>query len=103
MGQYSSTEQLPDLPPYLAPSQPADFIPALYQAVQFDGKPFGVPHQTDTTCIVYQPAVFEAAGITSVPDSVDNAWSWEEFTDVASKLKGSVTGEMLPFAYDWQQ
>jgi multiple sugar transport system substrate-binding protein len=103
MGQYSSTEQLLDLSSYLDSSQTADFIPALYQAVQFGGKPFGVPHQTDTTCIVYQPAIFEAAGITSVPDSIDNAWSWEEFGNVANTLKGSVSSDMTAFAYDWQQ
>ena len=103
MGLYSSTDQLLDLSSYLDSSMTDDFIPALYQAVQFDGKPFGVPHQTDTTCIVYQPKMFEAAGITSVPDSLDNAWSWEEFTDVADKLKASLGSDVSPFAYDWQQ
>jgi multiple sugar transport system substrate-binding protein len=103
MGLYSSTDQLLDLTDHLDSSLTGDFIPALYQAVQYDGKPYGLPHQTDTTCIVYQPSLFEAAGITSVPDSLDNAWSWEEFGAVADKLKASLGGDTSPFAYDWQQ
>lgn len=102
MGLYSGTGQLLDLTDYLDSSLTDDFIPALYQAVQFDGVPYGVPHQTDTTCILYQPAMFEAAGITSVPDSLDSAWSWEEFTDVSNKLKASLGDGVYPFAYDWQ-
>ncbi len=103
MGLYSSTGQLLDLSSYLDSSLTSDFIPALYQAVQFDSKPYGVPHQTDTTCIVYQPAMLKAAGITSVPDSLDTAWSWEEFAGIADKLKAGLPSDVMPFAYDWQQ
>jgi len=103
MGLYSSQGQLLDLTDHLDSALTDDFIPALYQGVQFDGAPYGVPHQTDTTCIVYQPAMFEAAGITSVPDSLDSAWSWEEFSAVADQLKARLGGDVLPFAYDWQQ
>jgi multiple sugar transport system substrate-binding protein len=71
--------------------------------VQYDDKPYGVPHQTDTTAVVYQPAMFKAAGIGAVPDKLENAWSWEEFAQVATKLKGSLSGKALPFVYDWQQ
>jgi multiple sugar transport system substrate-binding protein len=103
MGRYSSQGQLLDLSSHLDSSLTDDFIPALYQAVKYDDKPFGVPHQTDTTCIVYQPAMLEAAGITSVPDSLESAWSWEEWNDVATKLKSSLPSDVYPFAYDWQQ
>ena len=103
LGVYSSSGQLLDLTDRLDSEATDDFIPALYSAVQFDGTPFGVPHQTDTTAIVYQPAMFEAAGITSVPDSLDSAWSWEEFAEVSRKLKASLPERTLPFAYDWQQ
>ena len=103
LGIYSSSGQLLDLSDRLDSELTDDLIPALYAAVQYDGTPFGVPHQTDTTCIVYQPALFEAAGITSVPDSLDSAWSWEEFAEVSRKLKASLPERTLPFAYDWQQ
>jgi len=101
LGRYSSQGQLLDLSDHLDDTD--DFIPALFQAVKFEDAPFGVPHQTDTTCIVYQPAMLEAAGITSTPDSLDSAWSWEEWEDVATKLKSSLPGDVYPFVYDWQQ
>jgi multiple sugar transport system substrate-binding protein len=103
LGIYSSSGQLLDLSKQLDSALTDDLIPALYAAVQYEDKPFGVPHQTDTTCVVYQPALLKAAGITSVPDTLDSAWSWEEFADVASKLKASLPERTLPFAYDWQQ
>jgi multiple sugar transport system substrate-binding protein len=103
LGIYSSSGQLLDLGDRLDSTLTDDLIPALYAAVQFKGTPFGVPHQTDTTCIVYQPAMLKAAGITSVPDKLDSAWSWEEFADVSRKLKTSLPERTLPFAYDWQQ
>ncbi|MFN8193744.1 MAG: sugar ABC transporter substrate-binding protein [Nocardioidaceae bacterium] len=103
LGLYSSTAQLLDLSGQIDSDLESDFIPALMQAVKFEDKAYGVPHQTDTTAIVYQPAMLEAAGITTLPDSLDSAWSWEEFNDVAAKLKSSLTGDVYPFAYDWQQ
>ncbi len=103
LGIYSSSGQLLDLSGRLDSELTDDLIPALYTAVQYDGAPYGVPHQTDTTCVVYQPAMFEAAGITSVPDSLESAWSWEEFAEVSRKLGASLTERTLPFAYDWQQ
>ncbi len=54
-------------------------MPALWDAVKYKGTPYGVPHQTDTTCIVYNKAAFATAGITSVPDKLSNAWTWDEF------------------------
>lgn len=103
LGLYSSTGQLLDLSDKIDSDTSSDFIPALFQAVKFEDVPYGVPHQTDTTCIVYQPAMLEAAGITSVPDSLESAWSWEEWEDVATKLKSSLPSTVYPFAYDWQQ
>jgi multiple sugar transport system substrate-binding protein len=102
LGKYSSTGQLLQVDDKLDSSVTGELIPALFEAVKFEDKAFGIPLHTDTTAIVYRPDMLEAAGITSVPDSLDNAWSWEEFADVASKLKGSLSGNTYPFAYDWQ-
>jgi multiple sugar transport system substrate-binding protein len=74
----------------------------MWQSVQFEGKPHGVPHHTDTSVILYNKAAFAAAGITSVPTSVDTAWTWDEFAQVARRLQGSATAGRFPFAYNWQ-
>lgn len=102
LGTYAGREQLLDLTPYLDPSTGEAFTESLWQAVQFDGAPYGLPHHTDTSTILYNVAAFEAAGITAVPDSVDSAWTWEEFEQVALTLREQLPEDRFPFAYNWQ-
>ncbi len=103
LGVYSSQDQLLDLSSYFDASSSDAFIPAFWRAVQFDGTPFGVPHQTDTSAVLYNRAAFEAAGITSVPDTLESAWTWQEFEQVAQQLRDQLPPDRYPFAYNWQQ
>jgi multiple sugar transport system substrate-binding protein len=103
LGVYSSKDVLLDLTPSLDKSLTSDLIPALLQAVKYDDKIYGVPQETDTTAVLYRPDLLQAAGVTDVPDSLDSAWTWQEFAAVADKLKGSLKGGISPFAYDWQE
>ncbi|BBE21963.1 ABC transporter substrate-binding protein [Arthrobacter sp. MN05-02] len=102
IGAYSSQDQLLDLSSYFDTAAGEEFLPAMWQAVQFDGKPYGVPHQTDTSAVVYRTDLFEQAGIGSVPDSLDSAWTWDEFRQVAEQLRGSLPDDLFPFVYNWQ-
>ncbi|WDF34109.1 sugar ABC transporter substrate-binding protein [Arthrobacter agilis] len=102
IGAYSSQDQLLDLSSYVDTAAAEEFLPAMWQAVQYDGKPFGVPHQTDTSALVYRTDFFEQAGITNVPDSLASAWTWDEFRQVAEQLRGSIPGDLYPFVYNWQ-
>jgi multiple sugar transport system substrate-binding protein len=70
--------------------------------VQNEGKPFGVPHHTDTTAILYNKTMLEAAGITDVPTSVEDAWTWDQFDEVAATLRANLPADQYPFAYNWQ-
>ncbi|WP_150307449.1 ABC transporter substrate-binding protein [Planctomonas psychrotolerans] len=103
LGAYSSQDQLLDLSSYFDVADADAFIPAFWRAVQFEGTPFGVPHQTDTSAVLYNRAAFEAAGITSVPDTLETAWTWQEFEQVAQQLRDSLPADRYPFAYNWQQ
>lgn len=101
IGKYSKNGVLLDVSPFFSTTESDAFLPALWDAVKFNGRPYGVPHQTDTTCIVYNKEALSAAGISSVPSSLDEAWTWEEFSSVASKLRASLPANKFPFAYDW--
>ena len=103
LGVYSSKNVLMDLTSTLDSSLTDDLIPALLQAVTFEKKVYGVPQETDTTAVLYRPDLLEAAGVTDIPDSLESAWSWEEFAAVSAKLKSSLKGNVSPFAYDWQE
>ena len=102
IGQYTSQDVLLDVSGTFDQAAIDKFVPGLWQGVVYDGKPYGVPHQIDTTAILYRKDAFEAAGITDLPASLDEAWSWDEFGAVADKLLGVVKGKQSPFIYDWQ-
>ena len=45
-----------------------------------------MPHQIDTTAVLYREDAFKAAGITDVPTVLDDAWTWDEFAANSRKL-----------------
>ena len=102
IGGYSSQGALLDLSSYFSSSEAGAFIPAFWQAVKFDGKPYGVPQQTDTSALVYNTKMMTDAGVTSFPDSLGSAWSWEEFESVMKKLRAKQDAKHFPFADNWQ-
>lgn len=102
IGQYTSQGVLLDVSSTFDQAKVDAFVPGLWEGVVYDGKPYGVPHQIDTTAILYRLDSFEAAGITNIPKSLDEAWSWEEFADANRKLAGIVKAKQSPFIYDWQ-
>lgn len=101
IGKYTSHGVLLDLTPYLTATESAAFLPALYDAVRFEGRTYGVPHQTDTSAIAFSRAALDEAGIGAVPDRLDDAWTWEEFAAVSTKLRKTLPDDKYPFAYDW--
>lgn len=101
IGTYSKNNVLLDMTPYFDASEIDAFLPALWDAIKYNGKPYGVPHQTDTTCVVYNKQALADVGVKSVPTSLSSAWSWDEFGSIAGKLRSSLPSNKYPFAYDW--
>ncbi len=101
-GSYAGRDQLLDLSPYLESGFADRFTGAAWAAVQGNKKPYGVPHHTDTSAIFYNTAALQAAGITSVPTSLESAWTWDELSDVAARLRSSQPDDSYPMAYNWQ-
>lgn len=101
-GSYAGRNQLLDLDPYLEAGFSGNFTDAAWAAVQSDNKPYGVPHHTDTSAILFNRAALDSAGITSVPMRLDDAWSWEELAEVAATLRASQPADSYPMAYNWQ-
>ena len=66
---------------------------------QYEGAPYGVPHQTDTSALlVYTPTLLAAAGITDLPTKPRRTpGRWDEFGDVATKLRASLPADQFPF------
>ncbi|WP_136588150.1 MULTISPECIES: ABC transporter substrate-binding protein [Actinomycetes] len=102
LGVYSSQDQLLDVSPYFSADEIAAFTPAMWEAVSYDGTPYGVPHQTDVSALVVNTQLLAAAGVTDLPTAQADAWTWDEFADAAAKLKSSLPADTYPFVYNWQ-
>jgi multiple sugar transport system substrate-binding protein len=105
LGLYASTEQLLDVTDALADADPTlaqDVLPAFLRAVEYDGRAYGVPHQVDTSALLVRTDLLAAAGVSAVPDRLEDAWTWEEFADVAERLRQSLPDDQAPFAVNWQ-
>ena len=100
VGRYSSQGALVDLSEYLPGGYEDGFTPAFWQAVQYEGAPYALPHHTDTFAVFYNTGVFDKVGI-EVPGSLDDSWTWDEFMQVAGQIKDSGEAK-YPFAMNWQ-
>ncbi|QKJ18266.1 ABC transporter substrate-binding protein [Microbacterium hominis] len=104
LGVYSSQDQLLDLSPYFTDEEIDDFVPAMWEGISYDGAPYGVPHQTDVSALLVNTAMVESAGIdpSTFPTTQDDAWTWEEFANVAEQLRAGLPADKYPFVYNWQ-
>jgi multiple sugar transport system substrate-binding protein len=100
LGRYSSAEALVDLTEFLEPGYGEAFTPALWQAVGYEGRPYALPHHTDTMAVFYNTDIFGKLGI-EVPQSLEESWTWDEFIRVARRLKESGEAD-YPFSMAWQ-
>lgn len=100
MGKYISGGALLDVTKAIDSSIQSDFIPAYKAAMVYKGKLYGVPHMADTMVIFYNKDMMAKAGITDIPTSVGKAWSWQQLTDVAKKVK-TANNLQYAFAYNW--
>ena len=105
LGVYSSQSQLLDLSPYVTSADSSVFTPAMWEAVSYNGTPYGVPHQTDVSSLLVNTDMLTAAGIDpkTLPTTQADAWSWQQFASVVTKLRAGLPADKYPFVYNWQQ
>jgi N,N'-diacetylchitobiose transport system substrate-binding protein len=77
-----------------------DLLPGFVEGATVDGKTFAVPYYAGSTYVFYRKDLFEDAGITAVPTTM------EDFVDAATKLKqrsgeADFSGYWLP-GKDWR-
>lgn len=88
LGKFKETDTMLDLTPYIPEENLEDLVPAFKEACTYEGKIVAMPHHTDVIALFYNKKMLADAGI-EVPRSIDKAWSWEELTDIARKLKAA--------------
>jgi multiple sugar transport system substrate-binding protein len=100
VGRYAMGKAVIDLSQHVDANYGSGFMPAVWNAVNYQGKPYAMPHHTDTFALFYNVDMLEQAGI-KVPTSLDQAWTWAQFIESAKLLKSKSIGA-YPFAMNWQ-
>ena len=85
IGEFASQEALLDVTDVFAPEKD-QYNSSLITAVTYNDKIFGLPHHTDTLAVFYNKTYLDKLGIKP-PEKMEEAWTWEEFLDVAKKLQ----------------
>jgi multiple sugar transport system substrate-binding protein len=71
----------------------SDYVPSLLNAFTYQGKVYGIPKDFNTLGLVYNKALFQAAGVKEPT----NDWTWDDLKAAARSLtKGDVVGLSLP-------
>jgi len=100
VGRYAGAGALVDLSSYLEPGYADQFGPPFWQAVTLGGKPFALPHHTDTFALYYNVDLMRNIGV-EMPRSLKQSLRWEAFIRLARQLmqKGDAR---YGFAMGWQ-
>ncbi|PPS42207.1 ABC transporter substrate-binding protein [Chroococcidiopsis sp. TS-821] len=61
--------------------------PALFESMEYQGHIWSVPFGTNNSGVFYRPSLFQAAGITKLPET------WEELRQVARQLTRDTDGD----------
>jgi multiple sugar transport system substrate-binding protein len=91
LGRYIQNGGLIDISKYLPDNYGSQYLPTFWGSVSVNGGVYGVPEHTDTFATFYRTDVMQKIGVTP-PDSLDKAWTWDQFLDIARKVK-SATGQ----------
>lgn len=68
-------------------------LPLDYLAFKNDGKTVAYSAANEVLALWYNKAMFDEAGISYPPATLDKAWTWDEFIEVAKKLTIDVNGK----------
>ncbi|MEZ0491112.1 sugar ABC transporter substrate-binding protein [Kineococcus sp. TBRC 1896] len=77
------------------------FLPAFWAAVTDDDGTFGIPHHTDTSMVLLNTAAVASAGLGTLPTTLQDAWTWEQFADALGRIQPS-RADTYAFAANWQ-
>ncbi|MEH7886455.1 ABC transporter substrate-binding protein [Bacillus sp. JJ1609] len=82
VAQRAENKQVEDLSKYVDDSFKQQFYPHLWETVEYKGKPYAVPFNTDTRLLFYNKKAFKEAGL----DPNKPPATWEELEEYAEKL-----------------
>jgi len=93
VGVRASRNQVTDISQFVDEDVKKRFIPQLWDAVQHDGKTYGLPFNTDTRLLFYNKKLFKEAGLEEAPKT------WKELEEYAEKLDKKEDGKVNTYGF----
>ena len=99
---YAAQGVLLPLDEYITQENRDDYLPSAWNETMYEGKTYAVPLHQLTEGLFINTTMAEDAGIT-IPTSVENAWSWQEFIDAAKKMTKTEGDQTLVWGFSQQR
>ena len=99
IGRWAKNGGLIALDDYLAPDYGKDFGETFWSAAQLNGKVHGIPQHTDTFGTYYRTDVLAQVG-AKPPASLDAAWTWDEFLNLAREVKKATGKAAVSYGFE---
>jgi len=99
IGRWAKNGGFVPLNDYLKKDYGKGFGETFWNAAQLDGKVHGIPQHTDTFGTYYRTEIMQTIG-AKLPDSLDAAWSWDEFLSIAREVKKATGKAAVAYGFE---
>lgn len=86
IANYVESDILLCLDDYISEEEKEDYFEAPLRDMNYKGHIYTLVAHQSTEAIFYNKQMFEKAGITDIPTSYEDAWTWDEFLEVCIKV-----------------
>lgn len=91
LNEYAGRNVLLDLTPYVGKEiRTADWNQGFIGSGKLNGKQVAMPLAQNATAIVYDPKLFEAAGVKAP----EIGWTWADYQEISAKIQASTGGKI---------
>ncbi|GEL07733.1 sugar ABC transporter substrate-binding protein [Salisediminibacterium halotolerans] len=82
---FADADVIQSIDEYISDEDQDDFVDSIIQQGTYDGSLYTLGAMEGSAGLFYNKEIFEEEGIEA-PTSIDDAWDWDEFLDVAKEL-----------------
>jgi multiple sugar transport system substrate-binding protein len=99
IGRWAQNGGFIALDQYLSPGYGKGFGETFWKAAQLNGKVHGIPQHTDTFGTYYRTDIMSQIG-AKIPESLDDAWTWDEFLALAREVKKATGKAAVSYGFE---
>ncbi|WP_247747371.1 sugar ABC transporter substrate-binding protein [Alkalihalobacillus sp. BA299] len=85
VASYAEAEIIAPISQYISDEDKEDFVDSILEQGSYNGELYSLGAMESSVVLYYNKEIFEAEGIEA-PTTLEEAWTWDEFIDVAKQL-----------------